>query len=91
MSNNEMYEKIKNFKELQIMIKQLEDEAEAVKQTIIAEMDAQNTEQLTIDIFTVRNTTVKSNRFDSSEFKKTHIDLYTQYTKETIGKRFSVS
>jgi predicted phage-related endonuclease len=86
-----LIETVKKFKELQIFIKQLEEEAEAVKQEIIAEMDEQKTEVLIIDVFTIRNTTVTTNRFDSTAFKKTHEDLYSQYLKENIGKRFTIN
>ena len=40
MSANEILEKVRQFKELQVFIKQLEEEVEGLKATITAEMDA---------------------------------------------------
>lgn len=50
-----------------------------------------NTEEMMVDVYKVRYTTVKSSRFDSTAFKKTHADLYAQYSKQTETRRFSVA
>lgn len=41
--------------------------------------------------YTVRYTTVTTSRFDSAAFKKTHAELYAQYTVPSTSKRFSIS
>ena len=47
--------------------------------------------EMTVDCFQLRYKPVVSHRFDSAGFKKTHADLYSQYTKETEYRRFSVA
>lgn len=81
MSTNELTSKIENIKTLQTMIDELTAELETAKDEIKAEMTARNTEEMTVSCYKVRYTTVTSNRFDSTAFKKTHADLYEQYTK----------
>lgn len=91
MSTNELTSKIENIKTLQTMIDELTAELETAKDEIKAEMTARNTEEMTVSCYKVRYTTVTSNRFDSAAFKKTHADLYDQYTKTTTSKRFSIA
>lgn len=91
MSQNEIATKVAQIKELALLIEEAEAEAEALKDEIKAHMTAQNTEEITAGVFKVRYTTVKSNRFDTTAFRKTHADLYEQYTKTTESRRFSIA
>ena len=83
MSKTEMTSKIRELKELKAMADELAAEITAIEDSIKADMTAQGVEELTVDVFTVRYKTVTSNRFDTTAFKKTHADLYAQYTKQT--------
>ena len=91
MSVMELTSKVRELKVLKAMAEELQAEITTIEDVIKAEMTAQGTEELAVDIFKVRWTTVKSNRFDTTAFKSTHKDLYDQYTKETVTKRFSVA
>ena len=91
MSTNELAKKIRELKELQALIDEAQAEVEAIKDEVKALMTAEGTDELTVDVYKVKYTVVKSNRFDTSAFKKTHADLYSQYTKETETRRFSVA
>lgn len=91
MSRNDMVSKIREVKELKALAAELQDEITALEDEVKAELTAQGTDEMTVDIFTVRYQTVKSNRFDSAAFKQTHADLYRQYTKQTEYKRFSIA
>lgn len=91
MSANELTTKIRELKELKAMAEQIAVEIATIEDALKAEMTARNTEEMTVDVFKVRWTTVKSSRFDSTAFKKTHGDLYAQYTKESVSRRFSVA
>ena len=57
----------------------------------IAKMLERNTEELTAGRFIIRWTSVVSNRFDSSAFKKVHGDLYKAFCKATSSRRFTIS
>ena len=91
MSINEMETKITQLQEWQQIISEAEAEAEALKDQIKAEMAAQNTEELQAGRFIIRWTTVISNRFDSTAFKKVMPDVYRAYTKATTSRRFTIS
>ncbi len=90
MSVNELSAKIRELKELQQLVEEAEAEMEAIRDELKAHMTEQNAEEITVDVFKVRYTTVQSSRFDTAAFKKTHADLYAQYSKPTTTKRFTI-
>ena len=91
MSTNEITSKIENIKTLQAMIDELTAEMETIKDEIKSEMTTRGVEEMTVSCFKVRYKEVSSSRFDSTEFKKTHQELYDQYCKKTVSKRFSIA
>lgn len=91
MSTHELTSKVRELKELKAMAEELAAEITSIEDEIKAEMTARNTEEMTVDVFKVRWTKVTSNRFDTTAFKKTHGDLYEQYTKTTESRRFSIA
>ena len=91
MSQNELTAKIRELKELQQLIDEATTEADAIRDAIKAEMTAAGVDELVVDVFKVRWQKVTSNRFDTTAFKKTHADLYAQYTKPQETRRFTVA
>ena len=91
MTTNEMASKIRELKELKIMADELAAEITAIEDSIKAVMAEQSLEEMTVDVYKVRWTTVSSNRFDSTTFKKAMPDLYAQFTKQTQSRRFSIA
>ena len=91
MSANEMTTKIEALRELEELIEEAKAEAETLRDEIKAEMAARNTEELTAGNFIVRWTSVLSNRFDSTAFKKVMPDVYKAYTKQVSSRRFTIS
>lgn len=91
MSTVEITSKIKELRELESLISEAQAEADSIRDELKAHMQAQNTEELTAGRYILRWTTVLSNRFDSSAFKKVMPDIYKAYTKQTTSRRFSIS
>jgi len=91
MSSMEIIRKIEELKELEAFIEEVKAEAETLRDEIKAEMMKRNTEELEAGQYIVHYTTVLSNRFDTSSFKKLHGELYKAYTKQTTSKRFTIS
>ena len=91
MSTKEMEMKIMKLQEWEELLAEAKAEVEALKDEIKAEMLARNTEELEAGRFICRWTSVLSNRFDTTCFKKEHAEMYKQYTKQTASKRFSIS
>lgn len=91
MSNVEIIKKVEELKELEILIKEAEAEAEALKDEIKAEMAEKNTEEMIVGKFIVRWTSILSDRFDSKTFKMAMPEVYNKYIKQTHSRRFSIS
>lgn len=91
MSTNEMESKIRELRELHRMADEIAAEIETLQDAIKSEMTARNTDTLTGTDWKVTWKAVTSKRFDSAAFKKTHGELYEQYTKETTSKRFLIA
>lgn len=91
MATNEMIKKIEALNEWEQIIADAQAEAEAIRDAIKAEMMDRDTEELIVGQYIVRWTSVLSNRFDTTSFKKVYGDLYKAFTKQTASKRFSIS
>lgn len=91
MSTNEMESKIRELRELRRMADEIATEIETLQDAIKSEMTARNTDTLTGTDWKVTWKAVTSKRFDSAAFKKTHGELYEQYTKETTSRRFTLA
>lgn len=55
------------------------------------EMEARETEELNLGNVIIRFTSVLSNRFDTTTFKKLHNDLYNTFIKQVASRRFSIA
>ena len=91
MSKTDIITKIEQIKELEALIDEAQAEADALRDTIKAEMLAQDVEELEAGQYIVYWRTVISNRFDTTAFKKTYADLYKSFTKQTTSRRFSIA
>lgn len=91
MTTQEIITKIEELKEMEALIAEAQAEAEAIKDAIKVEMNEQDVEELIAGTHIIRWTTVLSNRFDSTAFKKIMPDVYKAYTKQTTSRRFTVA
>lgn len=91
MSKIELLAKIELLNKYEAMMEELKAEADTIRNTIKAEMEAREVEELTAGQYIVRYTAVLSNRFDSTAFKKVMPEIYKAYTKQVSSRRFSIS
>ena len=91
MSTVELTNKIEALKEWEAVIEEAQAEAEAIRDLIKAEMLKLDTEELEAGQYIIRWTSVLSNRFDSTAFKKVMPDVYKAYTKQVTSRRFTIA
>lgn len=91
MTKTEMIKKIEELNEYEEMIEELKAEADTIRDSIKAEMLDREAEELQAGQYIVRWTSVLSNRFDTTSFKKVYGDLYKAFTKQSASRRFSIS
>ena len=71
-------------------IEQLQAQADAIRDEIKQDMDAQGVDQIEAAGRVVRWKEIISNRFDSKAFKKADPEMYLAYCKESKSKRFTI-
>lgn len=91
MSTIEITTKIDALKELDALIEGAKAEAETLRDEIKQEMLNRDTEELEAGQYIVRWTSVLSQRFDTTAFKKVMPDVYKAYTKQVSSRRFSIA
>ena len=91
MSKIELLAKIELLNRYEAMMEEIKAEADKVRNSIKAEMEAREVEELIAGQYIVRYTSILSNRFDSTAFKKVMPELYKAYTKQTASRRFTIS
>lgn len=91
MTKTEMIKMIEELNEYEEMITELKAEADTIRDSIKAEMLDREAEELQAGQYIVRWTSVLSNRFDTTSFKKLYGDLYKAFTKQSASRRFSIS
>ena len=91
MSTIEITSKIEALKDLESLIEEAKAEAEALRDEIKTEMLNRDTEELEAGQYIVRWTSVLTQRFDTTAFKKMMPDVYKAYTKQVSSRRFSIA
>ena len=91
MSNNDLIAKVTELREMKQLAEEVAAEITALEDSLKKELDNRNVEELAAGLFKIRYKTIASSKFDSRSFKATHTDLYNQYCKPTVGKRFSIA
>ncbi|MDE5883752.1 MAG: hypothetical protein K2H29_01535 [Oscillospiraceae bacterium] len=87
----QILEKVREIKILEIQKKEIESEIDGLKGEIKDFMTKKNVPELAVDVFTIHYADTACVNFDTTAFKKTHEELYQQYLKTKIAKRFTIT
>ena len=90
MSTIELSAIIERLKEYEAIQAEAAAEVEGLKDQIKAQMNSRGVEELEAGQYIARFTTVLSNRFDSTAFKKVMPETYKAFTKQVTSRRFSI-
>ena len=91
MSSNELINKIEALNEWEQMIEDAKQHADELREAIKEEMALRDTEELIVGNYIVRWTSILSNRFDTTSFKKKYGEIYKHFTKQVSSRRFTIS
>ena len=91
MSTTEIQAQIESLRALEELIEEAKTEAETLRDVIKQEMLLRDTEELSAGQYIVRWTSVLTQRFDTTAFKKSMPEVYKAYTKQVSSKRFTIS
>lgn len=91
MSKIELLAKIELLNKYEAMMEEVKAQADSIRNEIKAEMAAHDLEEMIAGQYIIRYTSVLSNRFDSTAFKKVMPEIYKAYTKQVSSRRFTIS
>ena len=91
MSTTQIAKKIESLLEWEKIMEEAKTEADALRDEIKQEMMIRNIEELTVGQYIIRWTSVLSQRFDATAFKKVMPDIYKAYTKQVSSRRFTIT
>ena len=91
MSKTELTAKIEALNEWEAIIEEAQAQADAIRNSIKEELADRGVEELIAGNYIVRYTSVLSNRFDTTAFKKVMPDVYKEYTKQVASRRFTIA
>ena len=91
MSTTELTAQIESLRALEELIEDAKAEAETLRDTIKQELMSREVEELSVGQYIVRWTSVLSQRFDTTAFKKIMPEVYKAYTKQISSRRFTIS
>lgn len=91
MSMNEMENKIRKLRQLQHLIEEAQQEAEAIKDVIKAQLTAQGVDELQAGGYRVTWKLVTSSRLDAAALKKALPDVAQAFARSTTTRRFCVA
>ena len=91
MSTTELTAQIESLRALEELIEEANAEANTLRDAIKQEMLLRGTEELAVGRFIIHWTSVLSQRFDTTSFKKVMPEVYKAYTKQISSRRFTIS
>ena len=91
MTNRMIDNRCKKLTDIEAQIKALQAQADAIKDEIKKDMDAENLDEIDTGKFKVRYKLVESMRLDSKALKADLPDVYSLYSKVSACKRFTVA
>ena len=90
MSINDITSRVHELRELMTMQEQLNSEIETLKDSLKAELDERQTEELNGTDWKITYKSITSTRLDNIALKKELPEIYARYSKDTTCKRFTV-
>ena len=91
MTERMIENRIKKLREIEAQQKELEQQAEALKAEIKADLEGKGLDELKTKNFIIRWKEVVSNRLDGKALKAALPDVYSQFVKPSRSRRFTVA
>ena len=90
MTDRTLKGKVSKLQELQAEIDAMTAQAEALKDSIKAEMTTREVDELKAGNALIRWKLIQSTRFDAKGFKAAHSGLYAKFSQPTESRRFTL-
>lgn len=91
MKNQEIRNTVAELQDLYAQADSLKAEIAEREAMIKDEMESRELEVLDLGNVIIRFTSILSNRFDTTNFKRLHADLYNAFIKQVASRRFLIA
>ena len=91
MTNRQLDNRVKKIQALEAQIKELEAQADALRDEIKADLSDKGEDEHNTGAFIIRWKEIISNRLDSKALKAALPDVFAMYTTQSSSRRFTVS
>lgn len=91
MTNRQLDNRVKKIQALEAQIKELEAQADALRDEIKADLSDKGEDEHNTGSFIIRWKEVVSNRLDSKALKAALPDVFATFSKQSSSRRFTVS
>lgn len=91
MTERMIENRIKKLTELEEQITKLQEQADAIKGELKADLEKKGVDELKTKNFLIRWKEIVSSRLDSKALKAALPDVYNQFVKQTSSRRFTVA
>ena len=91
LTNKQIDNRVKKLQDIEAQIKELTEQAEAIRDEIKHELDTTGETERQTDNFLIRWTEYITRRIDSKALKAALPDVWATYSSESISRRFSIA
>ena len=91
MTERQIENRIKKLQAIEDQRKALEEQAEAIKTELQADLESKGVDELKTKNFFIRWKEIVTNRLDGKALKAALPDVYSQFTKQSCSRRFTVA
>lgn len=91
MTDRQIKNRIEKLDAIAAQQKALEEQAEAIRNEIKADMEEKGVDEISAFGRIARWKEIISNRFDNKAFKAEHAEMYNLYTKQSSSRRFTTA
>ena len=91
MTERMIENRVKKLRELEAQQKELEAQAEAIRAELKADLEEKGVDELKTTNFLLRWKEIVSNRIDSKALKAALPDVYGQFCRASVSRRFTIA
>ena len=91
MTNKQLDNRVKKLQALEAKMKELEDQAEAIRAELKADLESKGEDEHNTGSFIIRWKEIVNRRLDSKALKAALPDVFAAYSRESVSRRFTIA
>ena len=91
MTDRQMNNRITRLQGIEAQMKELEDQAEAIRAELKADLESRGEEEHNTGCFVIRWKEIISRRLDGKALKAALPDVFATYSRESTSRRFTIA